>query len=47
MSPRGGKRPGAGRPRKPATRVLSFRVPSADYDRLRAAVLDLLAKLLR
>lgn len=45
--PHGGKRPGAGRPRKPPTRVLSFRVPAAEYERVRYAVASLLARLLR
>ena len=43
--PVGGKRAGAGRPKGPATRVLSVRVPAADYERLRLAVLALVARL--
>lgn len=46
MSPRGGKRPGAGRPQGPPTVVLSVRVPKRLYKRLRVAVLELVAKIL-
>jgi hypothetical protein len=42
----GGQRKGAGRPKGVPTRILSIRVPSAHYDRLRAAVRELVARLL-
>lgn len=43
--PRGGKRPGAGRPKGPPTRVLSVRVPAKHYAYLKGVVLALVAKL--